>query len=83
VRLQSPSLREGCRIVISGRNNEAGKALEDELRGLGAEAEFVRADVRFEEDVRTLVDETVARFGYLDAAVNNAGAEGKRGPITE
>ena len=67
--------QEGWRIVISGRNNEAEKALEDELRGLGAEAGFIRADVRFEDDVRTLVDETRARFGRLDAAVNNAGAD--------
>ena len=75
--------KEGYRVVISGRNNEAGNALESELRGLGAEAEFIRADVRFEDDVRALVDEAVARFGRLDIAVNNAGTEGKRGPVTE
>ena len=38
------------------------------------------ADVRVEDDVRNLVDQTVARFGRLDIAVNNAGTEGKRGP---
>lgn len=75
--------QEGYRVVISGRNNEAGGALESELRGLAAEAAFVRADVRFEDDVCALVDETVARFGRLDVAVNNAGTEGKRGPVTE
>ncbi len=75
--------QEGYRVVISGRNNEAGGALESELRGLGSEAAFIRADVRFEDDVRALVDETVARFGRLDVAVNNAGTEGKRGPVTE
>ena len=75
--------KEGDRVVISGRNSEAGGALESELRGLGAEAAFIRADVRFEDDVRALVDEAVARFGHLDAAVNNAGTEGKRGPVTE
>src|SRR5439155_3294270 len=53
------------------------------LRDLGAEAEFVRADVRREEDVRNLVDKTVERFGSLDVAVNNAGTEGKPGPLTE
>jgi len=40
-----------------------------ELRELGAEAEFLRADVRREDDVRGLVDKAVARFGRLDAAV--------------
>ena len=54
-----------------------------ELRGLGAEAEFIRADVRHEADVRNLIDQAVARFGRLDVAVNNAGTEGKPGPLTE
>ena len=75
--------KEGARIVVSGRHGEAGAALAAELRGLGAEAEFVRADVRHEDDVRNLVDQAVARFGRLDIAVNNAGTEGKPGPVTE
>jgi NAD(P)-dependent dehydrogenase (short-subunit alcohol dehydrogenase family) len=57
--------------------------LATELRALGAEAEYVRADVRREDDVRSLVDQTVARFGRLDVAVNNAGTEGQPGPVTE
>jgi NAD(P)-dependent dehydrogenase (short-subunit alcohol dehydrogenase family) len=75
--------REGARLVVSGRREEDGRKLEAELKGLGVEAEFVRADVRYEEEVRNLVDRTVARFGRLDVAVNNAGTEGKPGPITE
>ena len=47
-------------MVVSGRRDEAGKALVDELRSLGTEAEFINADVRKEEDVRALVDKTVA-----------------------
>jgi NAD(P)-dependent dehydrogenase (short-subunit alcohol dehydrogenase family) len=74
---------EGSRLVVSGRHEEAGEALVAELRALGAEAEFVRADVRHEDDVRELVDRTVRRFGRLDAAVNNAGTEGHPGPVTE
>ncbi|MGA2638057.1 SDR family NAD(P)-dependent oxidoreductase [Methylocella sp.] len=73
----------GARVVVSGRRDDAGQALAQELRGNGAEAEFIRADVRHEEDVRNLVDQTVARFGRLDAAVNNAGTEGHPGPLTE
>ena len=75
--------REGSRIVVSGRHEEAGQILTMELRALGAEAEFIRADVRHEDEVRELVELTVARFGRLDAAVNNAGTEGHPGPVTE
>src|SRR5437879_10710833 len=75
--------KEGAQVVVSGRRDEEGKNLVAELRRLGAEAEFVRSDVRHEEDVRSLVDKTVARFGRLDVAVNNAGTEGKPGPVTE
>jgi len=74
---------EGADVVVSGRRDDAGKALVSELRGLGAEAEFIRADVRHEGDVQDLVDKTVARFGRLDIAVNNAGTEGRAGPVTE
>jgi NAD(P)-dependent dehydrogenase (short-subunit alcohol dehydrogenase family) len=75
--------REGSRVVISGRSQEAGDSLVSELRHLGAEAEFVIADVRHEDEVRDLVDRTVTRFGRVDAAVNAAGTEGRPGPVTE
>jgi len=75
--------REGANLVVSGRREPEGQALANELRALGAEAEFVKADVRKEDEVRNLVDRTVARFGHLDVAVNNAGTEGQPGPLTE
>jgi NAD(P)-dependent dehydrogenase (short-subunit alcohol dehydrogenase family) len=74
--------KKGAKVVIAGRRDEAGKALAKELRSFGSEAEFINADVRKEDDVRSLVDKTVARFGRLDVAVNNAATEGKGGPIT-
>jgi NAD(P)-dependent dehydrogenase (short-subunit alcohol dehydrogenase family) len=76
-------VRKGAKVVVAGRRDEVGKALAKELRSFGSEAEFINADVRKEDDVRTLVDQTVARFGRLDVAVNNAGTEGQVGPITE
>jgi len=75
--------RKGAKVVVSGRRDEAGKALIKELRALGSEAEFINADVRKEDDVRAMVDKAVARFGRLDVAVNNAATEGQVGPITD
>ena len=74
---------EGARLVVSGRRDEAGNALAAELNGRGAEAAFIRADVRHEDEVSRLVQETVARFGGLDVFVNNAGTEGTSGPIVD
>ena len=75
--------RQGYNVVISGRRSDAGQALADDLRKFGPEAEFMQADVRHEEDIRRLVDGTIERFSRLDVAVNNAGAEGVSGPITD
>ena len=75
--------KDGARLVVSGRREAEGKALEAELRRLGAEAAFIQADVRRDDEVSNLVDKTVARFGRLDVAVNNAGTEGQVGPITD
>jgi NAD(P)-dependent dehydrogenase (short-subunit alcohol dehydrogenase family) len=75
--------KKGARVVVAGRRDEVGQAFAKELRALGAEAEFINADVRKEDDVRALVDKTIARFGRLDVAVNNAGTEGQVGPIID
>jgi NAD(P)-dependent dehydrogenase (short-subunit alcohol dehydrogenase family) len=73
----------GARLAVSGRKQAEGKVLEAMLRGLGAEAEYVRADVRHQSDISNLVDGAVARFGRLDLAINNAGTEAKPGPLTD
>src|ERR1700760_4072568 len=75
--------RKGAKVVVAGRRDEAGKGLVKELRSFGSEAEFVNADVRKEDEVRAMVDATVARFGRLDVAVNNAATEGQGGLITD
>jgi len=72
----------GTNVVVAGRREEDGNKLEKELRELGVEAQFVKADVRYEPEIQALVDEAVKRFGRLDVAVNNAGTEGPTGPVT-
>jgi NAD(P)-dependent dehydrogenase (short-subunit alcohol dehydrogenase family) len=75
--------KKGAKVVVAGRHDEAGKALVAELRSFGSDAEFLNADVRKDDDVRALVEKTLARFGRVDAAVNAAGTEGQPGPVTE
>ncbi len=75
--------RKGAKVVVSGRHDDKGQDLVKELRALGTEAEFVKADVTKEDEVSNLVDTAVAKFGRLDVAVNNAGFEGKLSPIQD
>ena len=75
--------REGAKLIVSGRSVVAGKKLESELLALGAQAQFVQADISAEDQVSHLVDTCVQRFGRIDIAVNSAGLEGTRGSIME
>jgi NAD(P)-dependent dehydrogenase (short-subunit alcohol dehydrogenase family) len=74
---------DGAQLVVSGRRPEAGKRLCDELLSRGTTVEYFGADVRQEDDVRSLVEFTVDRFGHLDAAVNCAGSEGSPGLLVD
>jgi NAD(P)-dependent dehydrogenase (short-subunit alcohol dehydrogenase family) len=75
--------REGANVIVAGRREEAGAELVKTLRAFGSESDFIKADVRKEDDVRAMIDKAVARFGRLDVAVNNAGTEGIPGPVIE
>ncbi|MET7401906.1 glucose 1-dehydrogenase [Dactylosporangium sp. NPDC005572] len=74
---------EGAGVIVAGRRDEAGEAFAGDLRSAGAQADYVHADVRHDDEVRALVDDTVARFGRLDVAVNNAGSLGTRAPVQD
>ena len=65
----------------SGRRADVGEALVDRLRTGGGKAVFVPADVSVEADAEALVAATVAEFGRLDGAVNNAGSVTASGPV--
>jgi NAD(P)-dependent dehydrogenase (short-subunit alcohol dehydrogenase family) len=65
--------REGARVTFCGRREALGREAEREIRAAGGTARYIRADVRIEADVQRFVDFTVAQFGRLDVALNNAG----------
>ena len=73
----------GANIVLAGLGPEDGRAVETEARKHGVQALFVEADVTRESDVQNVMSRAVERFGRIDAAVNNAGIEGKFGPVHE
>jgi NAD(P)-dependent dehydrogenase (short-subunit alcohol dehydrogenase family) len=72
----------GAKVVISGRRAAEGQAVVEAIEAAGGTARFIRADVAVEADVKNLVEQTVAAFGRLDFAFNNAGVEWM-GPLTE
>src|SRR5262245_9814198 len=63
---------EGARLVLADIQERAGQATAEEVAALGAEVEFVRADISKEEDARRISDAAISRFGNLDILVNNA-----------
>jgi NAD(P)-dependent dehydrogenase (short-subunit alcohol dehydrogenase family) len=73
----------GANVVIAGLGPDEGRAVEAEARKHGVQALFIEADVTREADVELVMSRAVERFGRIDAAVNNAGIEGKFGPVHE
>ena len=69
--------QQGYNVVITGRNSASGEEVAQQAQAFGVEAVFKQVDIRQEEEVKKLVDETVQQFGKLDAFVNNAGIPGK------
>src|SRR5437870_11657494 len=74
--------RAGAKVVLSGRREKEGAQVVAEIKKLGGEAAFVRADVAKEADVKAMVNFAVDKFGRLDVAFNNAGVEWK-GPLDQ
>lgn len=73
--------REGAKVVIAGRRTAEGNAVAKTITDAGGEALFIKTDVAKEEEVSSLVAQTLSHFGRLDVAFNNAGVEGSLGPI--
>src|SRR2546421_9688039 len=67
--------RSGAKVVLSGRREKEGAQVVDEVKKLGGEAAFIRADIAKDRDVQAMVKFVVDKFGKLDVAFNNAGVE--------
>jgi NAD(P)-dependent dehydrogenase (short-subunit alcohol dehydrogenase family) len=65
--------RQGARVAITGRNEERGREVAREISDAGGEAIFLVSDVRFADQCRRAVDETLERYGRIDVLFNNAG----------
>jgi len=67
--------RAGAKVVLSGRREKEGADVIAEIQQLGGAAEFIRADISRDADVKAMIDFTVATYSRLDIAFNNAGVE--------
>ena len=65
--------KQGAKLVVAARNEDALRQLVEEIRAKGREAIYVVADVGREEDVNRIADAAIAHFGRFDTWVNNAG----------
>ncbi|RXT50916.1 hypothetical protein B6S44_22495 [Bosea sp. Tri-44] len=74
---------QGAKVAFCGRREALGREVEAGIRAKGGDAFYVRADVRDEGEVKAFVDAAIARYGRLDIAFNNAGADRPPAPIAE
>ena len=74
---------DGAKVVFTGRRQENGDEIVASIAENGGEASFVRTDVRNPEDIEKMVADTIAKYGDLDVAVNNAGVEQNFTPLLD
>lgn len=67
--------QSGAKVVVSGRRETAGQDVVAQIKANGGDAIFIRTDVSKESEIEALVKRTLAEYGRLDIAFNNAGAE--------
>jgi NAD(P)-dependent dehydrogenase (short-subunit alcohol dehydrogenase family) len=75
--------KEGAKVVVTGRRAEEGAETVRLIKAAGGEGLFVQTDVTKADQVKAMVDKTLATYGRLDAALNNAGFDGSQAPVTE
>jgi NAD(P)-dependent dehydrogenase (short-subunit alcohol dehydrogenase family) len=73
---------EGGKVAFCGRRENLGAEVERQIRAAGGEARYIKADVLIEDEVKAFIDGSVAAYGRLDVAFNNAGITAER-PLHE
>jgi NAD(P)-dependent dehydrogenase (short-subunit alcohol dehydrogenase family) len=75
--------KQGAKVVVSGRREKEGQDVVAEIKALGSEAMFAKTDVSKASDVKAMIEQTLATFGRLDFAFNNAGVEETLTPLPD
>ncbi len=75
--------QQGVKVVVSDVDAKGGEATVELIRAAGGEATFIRCDVTRDAEVKALVEGTVAAYGRLDYAFNNAGIEIEKGKLAD
>ena len=75
--------KQGAKVVVSGRREKEGQDVVAEIKALGSKAIFAKTDVSKASDVKAMIEQTLATFGRLDFAFNNAGVEQMLTPLPE
>lgn len=75
--------REGAKVMFCGRREDLGREVEAGIQKFGGEATYMLADVRDPKQVKAFVDATVAKYGRLDIAFNNAGIAEPHGEVQD
>jgi NAD(P)-dependent dehydrogenase (short-subunit alcohol dehydrogenase family) len=74
---------EGANVAIAARREKESEAVLAEIRGAGSKGLYVHADATEPKDLKAMVEKTVAAYGRLDFAFNNAGVEEPLTPLAE
>lgn len=75
--------REGAKVVVASRREKEGQETVKQVQSAGSEGFFIKTDVSKETDVSAMVEKTIATYGHLDYAFNNAGIEQIPTPLVE
>lgn len=76
--------RAGAAVTVADVDERGGKETAALVfEEAGGDADFVRADVTRPDEVEAMVDKTIARWGHLDCALNNAGTTGASAPTAD